>query len=342
MHILRIFTIVAAFLTLSMAALRVDAQASNAPAGGKQFTLKFSTASTPLDTHTMAIEKFKEAIEKSTNGQIKVELFHSSSLYKQDAEAESLMRGTLEMNYTSAGWLGDKVPEAAMFNMGYLYKDYDHMTRTLNGEVGNALFEQVVKTIGIRPLGAFYLGSRQMNYRDIGREIRTPEDMKGLKLRMPNSPAWLFLGKALGGNPTALNFGEIYLGLKTGTIDAQDNALIAIKNSKFYEVTKYVTLTAHLIDSVWPTINEKTWQAMGPELQKKMYAAIEVARQFNDKTNLDAEKTLVAFCKEQGLTIVEPDKKAFMAAVQRAYLENKDISAKWDMKLFARVQALAK
>ncbi len=310
--------------------------------GAKQFNLKFSTASGPLDNHTIAIQKFKEAIEKSSNGRIKVELFHSSTLYKQDAEAEALMRGTLEMNYTSANWLTDKVPEAGMFASGYLYKDYDHMTRTLNGEVGRALFEKVVKAIGIRPLGALYLGSRQLNYRDIGRPIRTPQDMKGVKLRMPNSPSWLFLGKALGGNPTALNFGEIYLGLSTGTIDAQDNALIAIKNSKFYEVTKYVTLTQHVIDSVWPTINEKVWQEMGPELQKKMLEAIETARQFNDTSNLEAEKTLVDFCKQQGMIVVEPDKAAFMKAVQSAYLENKEISGSWDMNLFRRVQALAK
>lgn len=308
----------------------------------KSYTLKFSTASGPLDNHTLAIQKFKETIEKSSNGRIKVEMFHSSSLYKQDAEAEALMRGTLEMNYTSANWLADKVPEAAMFASGYLYKDYDHMTRTLNGEVGNALFEKVVKAIGIRPLGALYLGSRQMNYRDIGRPIRTPEDMKGVKLRMPNSPSWIFLGRALGGNPTALNFGEIYLALKTGTIDAQDNALVAIKNSKFYEVTKYVTLTGHVIDSVWPTINEKVWQEMGPDLQKKMREALEVARQANDSANLEAEKTLVDFCKQQGMIVVEPDKAAFMKVVQSAYLDNKDISGKWDMELYRKVQALAK
>lgn len=315
--------------------------ASISALAAQQFTLKFSTASGPLDTHTIAIQKFKEAIEKSSNGQIKIEVFHSSALYKQDAEAEALMRGTLEMNYTSANWLADKVPEAGMFASGYLYKDYNHMTKTLNGEVGNALFEKVVKAIGIRPLGALYLGSRQMNYRDIGRQIKTPEDMKGVKLRMPNSPSWLFLGKALGGNPTALNFGEIYLGFKTGTIDAQDNALIAIKNSKFYEVTKYVTLTEHVIDSVWPTINEKVWQQMGPELQRKMYDAIAVARSFNDTTNLEAEKTLVEFCRAQGMIVVQPDKAAFMKAVQQAYLGNKDISGKWDMDLFKKVQALA-
>ena len=338
MHIVRfVWLAVSLLLTSGMVSI-THAQ----DAGTKQFKLKFSTASSPLDNHTIAIQKFKEAIEKSSNGRIKVELFHSSSLYRQDTEAEALMRGTLEMNYTSANWLADKVPEAEMFASGYLYKDYDHMTRTLNGEVGQALFEKVVKAIGIRPLGALYLGSRQLNYRDIGRPIRTPQDMKGVKLRMPNSPSWLFLGKALGGNPTALNFGEIYLGLSTGTIDAQDNALIAIKNSKFYEVTKYVTLTQHVIDSVWPTINEKVWQEMGPDLQKKMLEAIATARQFNDTGNLEAERTLIEFCKQQGMIVVEPDKAAFMKAVQSAYLENKDISGKWDMALFRRVQAIAK
>ncbi|MCM8900195.1 sialic acid TRAP transporter substrate-binding protein SiaP [Caldicoprobacter algeriensis] len=308
----------------------------------KKFALRFSTASVPTDAHTEALYKFKEAIEKSTDGQITVEVYHSGSLYGQGEDCEATIRGDLEMCYMSAQWIAEKVPEVSMFTAGYIFKDYNHMTKVLNGEIGRELFDTVAKKIGARPLAAFYLGARQLNLRDIGREVKTPADLKGVKLRMPNTPAWLFLGKALGANPTPLAFNEVYLALKTGTVDGQDNPLPTTKNAKFYEVTKYIILTEHVIDSVWPTINEKVWQEMGPDLQKKMLEAVEVARQYCDKKNLDAEKELVEFFKQQGLTVIEPDKEAFRNAVQKAYLDNKEISGKWDMELYNKIQELAK
>lgn len=308
----------------------------------KQFKLKFSTASVPADAHTEAISKFKEAIEKSTNGQIQVEIYHSASLFTQDAELPAAMRGNLDMFYSSAFWLADKAPVMSMFTAGYIFKNYKHMNTVYQGEVGKEVFDKVAKELGVRPLVPFYTGARTLNLRDIGREVKTPADLKGVKLRMPNTPAYMFLGKALGGNATPLNFNEIYLALKTGTIDAQDNPMPTNKNAKFYEVTKYLVLTNHVIDPMFPTINEKVWQEMGPELQKKMMEALQVAKEHCDKKNLQAEAELVAFFKQQGQTIIEPDINAFRSTVQKAYLDNKDISGKWDMNLYKKVEALAK
>jgi TRAP-type C4-dicarboxylate transport system substrate-binding protein len=132
------------------------------------------------------------------------------------------------------------------------------------------------------------------------------------------------------------------MGLKTGTIDGQDNPLPTDKNAKFYEVTKYIILTDHFINPVFPTINEKKWQSLGPELQEKVYQALEKAREVCDKTNLDAEAELVQFFKGEGMTVITPDKAAFMEYAQKKYLDNKEISGSWDMELFEKVQALAK
>ena len=308
----------------------------------KQFKLKFSTPSVPTDAHTEALTKFKEAIEKSTNGQIQIEIYHSASLFTQDAELPAVMRGNLDMFYSSAFWLADKAPVMSMFTAGYIFKDYNHMNKVYQGEIGKEVFDKVAKDLGVRPLVPFYTGSRTLNLRDVGREVKTPADLKGIKLRMPNTPAYMFLGKALGGNATPLNFNEIYLALKTGTIDAQDNPMPTNKNAKFYEVTKYLVLTNHIIDPLCPTINEKVWQEMGPELQKKMIDALNVAKDFCDKKNLQAEAELVAFFKQQGQIVIEPDINAFRSAVQKAYLDNKEISGKWDMALYKKVEDLAK
>ncbi|MEW9673468.1 sialic acid TRAP transporter substrate-binding protein SiaP [Ammoniphilus sp. 3BR4] len=319
-----------------------DSAAKEAPAdSGKTFNLKFSTASVPNDAHTKALEVLKEEIEKSTEGRVKVEIHHSSSLYNQDNERQALMRGNLEMAYTSAPWMAEFVPSLNMFTAGYMFKDYDHMTKVLNGEIGKQVFEEVVEKTGVRPLGAFYLGSREINLRE-NKEVKTPEDLKGVKLRMPNTPSWLFLGEALGANPTPLAFSELYMALSTGAVDGQDNPLPTVQNAKFYEVTKSISLTHHIIDSTWPTINEEVWQEMGPELQEKMVAAVEKAREFTDQTNLKAEAELVEFMKQQGLTVTEPDREAFSTQVLNKYLENKEITKDWNMDLYQQVQDMAK
>ncbi|WP_221565781.1 sialic acid TRAP transporter substrate-binding protein SiaP [Alkalihalobacillus sp. TS-13] len=303
----------------------------------KTFELNFSTASVPNDAHTEGLNVLKESIEEKTDGQVKVNIHHSGSLYTQENEVDALMRGNLEMAYTGAEWLAEEIPSLSMFTSAYLYKDYDHMTSVLNGEIGEEVFDQVAEELGIRPLGAFYLGTRQLNYRDTGKEIRTPEDMKGITLRMPGSPSWLFVGEAMGANATPVDFSELYMALKTGTVDAQDNPLPTVKNASFYEVTDYVSLTNHIIASVWPTINEEVWVEMGEELQGKMMEAVEEARKHVDQTNLTAEKEVIDFLEGEGLEIIEPDVQAFRDHVQQQYLDNKEMSSTWDMEMFNRI-----
>ncbi len=305
-------------------------------------TLTWSAVSVPDDAHTKAMLAFKAELEKLTDGEVEVEAFHSGQLFNQEAAQAAIRKGTLDMVYTGPNWLAEFVPYMSMFAAAYMFQDYDHMSKTFNGELGQAMFDEIAKEIGIRPLGAFYLGTRQLNLRDIGREVKTPADMKGVKLRMPNSPTWLFMGEVLGANPTPLSFTEVYLGLKTGTIDGQDNPLPTDKNAKFYEVTKYIVLTDHFINPIMPSMNEKKWQSLGPELQEKVLQALEVAREVCDSTNLAAEAELVEFFKSEGMTVLVPDKASFIERAQKMYLENKEISGSWDMELFEKVQTLAK
>jgi TRAP-type transport system periplasmic protein len=150
------------------------------------------------------------------------------------------------------------------------------------------------------------------------------------------------MGKALGGNPTPMAFGEVYMGLKTGVIDGQDNPLPTDKNAKFYEATKYIILTNHVVDSTWPTINEKKWKSLTPAQQKWVVQAADKARQFCDKMNLDNEKNLLAFFKKEGLIVVEnPDRAAFAKYAKNSYLtESKEESKSWDLKLYDEIQKI--
>ena len=303
--------------------------------------LRFSTVGVPRDAHTLCLYTFKEELERSTAGRIKVEIFHSGQLFTQESEQLAVRRGTVAMVYTGAHWLAEHVPYFSMFTMGYLFKDYSHMARVFNGSLGERLFEDVARKIGVRPLGAFYLGTRQLNLRDTGHAVRRPEDLKGVKLRMPNSPSWLFLGQALGANPTTISFSELYMALKTGTVDGQDNPLPTTYNAKFYEVAKYIVLTGHLVHAVFPCINEGVWRKLDPELQGQVRLAIEQSRQVCDSLNLKAETELIDYFKSRGVIVSEPDREAFKQHVRKQYLENEKLVGDWDQALFREVEALA-
>ena len=205
-------------------------------------TLTFSSVSVPGDAHTRAMQMFKMTLKKLSGGTMDVDVYHSGQLFSQEAEIAAVRRGTIDLAYTAAGWNAEFVPYLSMLGAVYTFSGYQHMTKVLNGEIGKKIFEDVAKATGARPLGAFYLGTRQLNLVEKVGEVRHPDDMKGVKLRTPGSPTWIALGKALGGNPTPMSFSEVYMGLKTGAIEGQDNPLPTDKNAKFFEVTKYIVI----------------------------------------------------------------------------------------------------
>jgi tripartite ATP-independent transporter DctP family solute receptor len=308
----------------------------------KPVKLVFTSVSVPGDAHTQAMYVFKDEVEKLSGGQIQVEVYHSGQLFTQQAEQDAVRKGTIDMVYSSAQWLAEFVPYLSMFGAAYTFQSYSQMTKTFNGPIGQKIFDEIAQKTGIRPLTAYYLGTRQLNLTAKVGPVTKPEQMKSVKLRVPNSPTWIAMGKALGANPTPMAFGEVYMGLKTGAVDGQDNPLPTDKNAKFYEVTKYIVLTDHVVDSTWPTINEKKWKSLTKEQQGWVLAAVNKAREFCDKTNLDNEKNILDFFRSQGLVVIEnPDKAAFAAYAKNSYLtESKDISKNWNMELYEEIQKI--
>ena len=337
-RILSVFIICIFALSLTFAAGQKEGGAS-APV-----EINFSSVSVPGDAHTEAMTVFKNELEKLSGGTMKVNVYHSGQLYSQEGEQDAVRQGTVDMVYTSAPWLAEFIPYLSMFGAVYTFQGYDHMTSVFNGEIGKKVFQDVVDSQGIRPLSAYYLGTRQLNLVEKVGPVRTPADMAGVKLRTPGSPSWLALGKALGGNPTPMSFTEVYMGLKTGAVEGQDNPLATDKNAKFYEVTKYIVLTNHVVDSTWPTINEKKWQSFTDEQKSWVMEAVDKSREFCDKTNLETEAGILDFFKGEGMIIIEdPDIKAFADYAKNSYLtESKAISKDWDMDLYEKVQSMVK
>jgi tripartite ATP-independent transporter DctP family solute receptor len=299
--------------------------------------LRISTPAVPDDWHAKMWTVFKETLEKSAPGEFDVQINLNASLFKQGTEPAAMARGNLELTSISAFDIAKLVPEFSVFTAGYMVRDPEQQQRIFNGPIGAELFKTVSEKMEVTPLATVYLGTRQVNLREV-RNVKTPADLKGVKLRMPGSKEWLFLGEALGATATPLAFGEVYLGLKTGTIDGQDNPLPSVRAAKFYEVTKQIVLTSHLVDGIFIAISNKSFNTLSAAQKQKVSAAAQAAAAYNNENRVKEEAQLVEFFKKEGLQVTTPDVDAFRKAVQTTY-QNSEYAKVWTKGMVERINA---
>jgi tripartite ATP-independent transporter DctP family solute receptor len=299
--------------------------------------LRISTPAVPDDWHAKMWTVFKDALDKSAPGEFDVQINLNASLFKQGTEPAAMARGNLELSSISAFDIAKLVPEFGVFTAGYIVRDPDHQQKVFNGPIGDEMFKLVAEKMDVTVLSTVYLGTRQINLRE-ARAVKTPADLKGVKLRMPGSKEWLFLGEALGATATPLAFGEVYLALKTGTIDGQDNPLPTVRAAKFYEVTKELVLTNHLVDGIFIAVASKAYNAMTPAQKTKVKAAAQAASAYNNENRIKEEAQIVDFFKQQGLQVVTPDVDAFRKQVQGAYASS-EMAKSWPKGIVERINA---
>lgn len=326
------------FKTAALAAVSTLALTLGAAAQDK-LELKYTVPSVPTDLHTQAMKVFADKLEELVPGRFDIQLYDSGSLFAQGADLDALQRGNAEMTYVSYQLIADAIPEYGLLTAGYLFQSPEHYRAFLDSDIGAEFKQRVSDEMDIQLLDACYLGTRQINLRE-ARDVQTPDDLAGVKLRMPSSDAWLFLGQALGANPTPLPFGEVYLGLQAGTIDGQDNPLPSVEAAKFYEVTKQIVLTSHLVDAINVAVNNQTWDQLTDAEKAAMTEAAVASCDWNNEKRVADEERLVSFFEEQGLQVTTPDVAAFRSHVQDYYL-NSDRAASWPEGWIEQINALA-
>ncbi|WP_353645185.1 TRAP transporter substrate-binding protein DctP [Mesorhizobium sp. WSM2239] len=265
----------------------------------------------------------------------------NGTLFGQGTELEAIAAGDLEMSITSAQELATFVPEWSVFAAGYVLQSAEHQVRVFNDPLMDPFKQKVEAELGVRLLAPMYLGRRQVNLRQARSEIdvKTPADLAGVNLRMPGSDAWQFLGRALGANPTPMAFTEVYTALQTGAVDGQDNPLPTVVDAKFYEVTKQIALTSHLVDWNFIAISAGVYNGMTAEQQAAVTAAAVAAADSGRAAQLAKEEELIAFLEGKGIEIYEPDVAAFRSAVQSAYLSS-EFASSWPEGVLDTVNAL--
>lgn len=327
-------------LLASAAALAVSTIAGTAfaEAHGDKIQLRLSSPASETDQRAVAlIEKFGPAVADFAS----FEPHWNASLFAQGTELEAIASGDLEMSITSAQELATFFPEFSIFTAGYVHQDAAHQVAVFNDPLMDPFKAKAEEELGVKLLSVMYLGRRQVNLRQSKDEltVTTPADLAGVNLRMPGTDAWQFLGSALGAAPTPLAFTEVYTALQTGAVDGQDNPLPTVVDAKFYEVTKQIVLTSHLVDLNYLAISKAVWDGLDADQQAAVQAAADAAAEFGRENQLQKEADLVAFLEEQGLAVYEPDVAAFREAVQSAYLSS-DFAASWPEGVLEKINAL--
>jgi len=298
-------------------------------------TLRMSAPMTPTDMRAVALE---EVFAPAVKGFATYQPHYNATLFKQGTELEAIARGNLEMSITSAQELATIIPAWSIFTAGYLLRDAEHQKKVFASDIVKDLYKSVEDKLGVKLLAVMYLGRRQLNLRGT-KEIKTPADLAGVKLRMPGTEAWLFLGSALGANPLPVAFTEVYTALQSGAIDGQDNPLPTNRDSKFYEVTQQIVLTSHLVDMNFIAFSKKVWDKMTPDQQKTVQKAADDAAELGRQRQLKLEKDLEDFFKSQGLKVYTPDVESFRKTVQKAYLESK-FAKDWPAGMVDKINAI--
>ncbi|MDV7270936.1 TRAP transporter substrate-binding protein DctP [Thioclava sp. A2] len=297
--------------------------------------LRLSSVNSETDQRAIAlVEKFGPAISEFAT----FEPHWNGTLFKQGTELEAIARGNLEMAITSAQELAEFFPEFSIFSAGYVHQSAEHQVRVFNAPLMDAFKQKVEDELGIKLLAVMYLGKRQLNLKG-DKAVSAPADLAGVKLRMPGSEAWQFLGRALGAAPVPVAFTELYTSLQTGAVDGQDNPLPTVVDAKFYEVTNQIILTSHLVDLNYIAISKAAFDAMTPEQQATVTKAAEDAAEFGRQNQLKKEGELQAFLEEKGIKFSTPDVAAFRTKVQADYLAS-DYAASWPEGVLDQINAL--
>jgi len=278
--------------------------------------LKFSCAFTETDPRAEAYKAFAAAIRDDFD----FEPYWGNTLFKQGAELVALQRDNLDLCNLAPADISKQIPAWSLLTSAYLFRDADHMKKVFKSDVGNEFIRMAKDQLGIQIITPVYFGARNVNLKP-DKQIKTPADLQGIKLRMPPGEFWQFLGESLGANPTPVAYAELYTALQTGTVDGQDNPLVNSKLMKFDEVTSQFVLTRHVIGYDLMTIRAKIWDAMKPEQQAKFRAAADKAMDDNTAKFISQEAEVIAYFKKEGKKVYEPDQDAFRTFAQKRYVE---------------------
>jgi TRAP-type transport system periplasmic protein len=304
------------FNTLRRALIAVAVVAACAPAMAQTVKLTLGHGAAPGNPRHEAAVKFADTVKAKTNGRIEIQVAHSAQLGDDAAMVTALRSGSLDMSANSQGAVSTVVPEYAALGLPFLFADIQKAWQLMDGPIGQELGQKAAAK-GMVQLGLWDNGIRQMS--NSKRPIRTPGDLKGLKMRTPPDPITVDIMQALGADAQQIKFSELYVALQQGVVDGQENPLTNIASAKLYEVQKYISMTGHKYESTPFLMSKRSWDRLSPADQKIFTDAAAEATQMQRRMNKEADDKLVAELKGKGAQIDTVDAKVFADASKSVY-----------------------
>lgn len=302
----------------------------------EKIVLKMSVTGSDSSTWTKGAQYFADLVKERTNGEIEIKVYPNEQLSggNQGKGVEMLRNGTIDLSYHSNIIYSIMDERFGVLSLPWLFTDYETVDEKLKGAGGEA-FNKMLDEIGIVGLGFGENGFRQIT--NSKRPIEKPEDLAGLKIRVPGMKMYISLFKALGADPVAMNFAEVFTALQQKTIDGQENPTDIITSSKIYEVQDYLSVWNYSYDALILGMNKEKFESLKPEHQEILREAAKEACEYQIKINREAESDQLKMFEEKGMKISvvsEENIKAFQEKVKVVYEEYEPIMGKELIDLF--------
>src|SRR5262245_49631149 len=258
---------------------------------------------------------FKKLVEERSNGRIKADVFPAAQLGSEVAMVEGVRLGSIDVICANAPNAAAFVPELGLFSVAYLFKDISHFERVVNDpQFGKRVDEMIAsKSLGIKRIGFYAAGVRNIYSRK--GSVASPDDLKGVKIRVQNNPIEVRVWRTFGAIPTPMNFGEVYQALQSGVLDAAENGLAVLESNKHNEAAKYISLTEHQRNLSALYINERKLASLPPDLQKIVLDAALEAATHERKRDAELVAEAAGQLKAKGAVLTTPDKTKFIALI---------------------------
>jgi len=288
-----------AVILVLLLALVLSTPASHAQS---KIVLKAGHTSSLIYQHHIGLLKMNDIIKSRTNGQVEIQIFPMSQLGNERDLVEGIQLGTIDMIAVSNAMVSNFVPETIVFDLPYLFADQDHALRALLSPAGQRTTKLVEQKVG-KVLAYYATGVRSAFNRV--RPVRTPEDMKGLKIRVIQNKIYLASINAMGGIATPLPFSEVYGALQQGVIDGAENSPVSLLGMKHYEHAKYYSFTNHFVLSGYVLMNWNRWRSLSPEQQKIFTEAAQESQKVEYIYEKEKDIESIAELRKQGVQIIE-------------------------------------
>ncbi|MEY3514718.1 MAG: hypothetical protein RL420_1741 [Pseudomonadota bacterium] len=319
--------VTAAFLATTFTANVAQAQDKwdTAPwIDGKPVTLKAGYNTVKQYPHARAIERFVNRVAERTGENLNIQTFPSEQAGNERQMFDAVTLGTLDIAKVSTGIISAAVPEFGVFDLPYVFRDLNHMMATTKSKIGQDLAAKL-ETRNVKIL--FWMEQGTRSFYTASKPIRTPNDLKGMKIRTISAPVMVDTINALGATATPMGFGDLYLGLKSGIVDGAENAPDAIWYAKQHEVSKYFSMTNHFRTPVVVIMNKAKFDALSPEYKEIITTSARETQEWSGTLYSQVSAELMTSLKKGGMTVIQPDEEAFRKAVEPVYVKHGQVFA---------------